>query len=136
MAKPEIPQVKVTDQEVADLIDEAALLKKQVKKKEERLTEIKATLSDIKSVGGVTESTKFTTPKDRYLTISVSDEYTEPSPIKVRKILKEKGLAPKFPYVVKVVLQELKKFLSDEEIKPLREKTGNQSKSFTFGCEG
>jgi len=127
MAKSDVKVVKVTDKKIAKLIDEGARLKKQVDKDEYRLKEIKTELGEVYGL----ETAKHTTPKGSALTISEKTTYSEINPVECRKVLTERRLGPKFPYVVKVVIGELRKVLSEEDIATMHTKTGT-TRSFAF----
>lgn len=110
---------KISNKQIAELINEGCQLSTEKKEIESRLSEIKALLKE-----DLEDDGKYTTKENGILEISSRKEYTDINPVKARKALKEKGLAGFYPEVIKVALDPLRKYLSDMEIEELRQIKG------------
>jgi hypothetical protein len=106
--------IKVTDKKLASKINKATKIDKEIKELKTKLEAIKENMYDV-------APGKYITDKGNTVTIAEAPKFSEISPEKVKKELRSKRLGKKFTECIKVVITPLKKYLSDQEIKDLRE---------------
>ena len=109
----------VKDKETAQLINAGAKLDEKIKALTKEFKEIKEDLKERLDKG------TYVTKGGRSLTISCSKKYSDIPPEKAKEALRKKRLGRNFLNCVKVNLTELRKLLSDADIKELRVSAGS-----------
>jgi hypothetical protein len=109
----------VKDKEIANLINAGAKLDENIKALTKEFKAIKDELKDKLDKG------TYVTSKGRALTISCSKKYSDIQPEKAKEALRKKRLGRNFMHCVKVNLTELRKLLTDADIKNLRVAAGS-----------
>ena len=112
------------DKKLSAVIDKAAKINSKIKNLEVQLNTIKESLK-------ITPTGKYITNAGHSLTVSETTKFSDISPEKAKKALRDRRQGKFFIECIKVAITPLKRYLSDSEISELREEVG-VSRRYTF----